>query len=154
MIIGIDPGLTGAIAWLNEDDLSFINVVDMPTMALTGARRQVNAAELAKIINETLDKEVGIIYLERVSAMPKQGVSSVFSFGMSYGIVLGVVAALGLPMALATPQSWKKRAGLIGKEKDAARTLAQQLYPAAPLGRKMDCGRADALLIARFGQKI
>ena len=86
--------------------------------------------------------------------MPGQGVASMFNFGMGYGIIQGVVSALGIPYELVTPQSWKKRAGLIGKDKDNARTMAQQLYPDAPLGRKKDIGRADALLIARFGNRI
>ena len=147
MKIGVDCGISGAIALLN-DNVSFISVHDMPVMAGTGKRQQVNAAELAKILKLV----GGIAYVERVSAMPKQGVSSMFSFGTSYGIVLGVLAAIGIPTILVTPQSWKKRAGLTGKEKDYARTLAQQLYPAAELGRKKDIGRADALLIARFGE--
>ncbi len=147
MRIGIDPGISGAIAKLNDNN-SFIGVYDMPVMPGTGKRQQVNAAELAKIIR--LDG--GIAFVERVSAMPKQGVSSMFSFGCSYGIVLGVLAALQIPVVLVTPQSWKKKAGISGKDKDYARTLAQQLYPQAELGRKKDIGRADALLIARFGE--
>ena len=146
MKIGIDPGISGAIAMLNDDD-SLINVYDMPVMAGTGKRQQVNASELAKLLSHSH----GTSYLERVSAMPKQGVSSMFSFGTSYGIVLGVLAALQIPIVLVTPQRWKKTAGLTGKEKDMARTLAQQLYPEAELGRKKDIGRADAILIARFG---
>ena len=165
-LIGIDPGLDGAIAWL-KDDLAYIDVVDMPTMAGTGARRQVNAAELAKILRankywETpipgeenrwnkFTQPVSVVYLEQVSARPGQGVSSMFSFGDSYGQVKGVIGCLGLPLILVTPQAWKKRAGIIHRDKDAARTMAQQLYPGAALGRKKDIGRADALLIARFG---
>ena len=146
MKIGIDPGISGAIAILQDDD-SLINVYDMPIMAGTGKRQQVNASELVKILSQAN----GISYVERVSAMPGQGVSSMFSFGTSYGIVLGVLAALQIPVVLVTPQRWKKIAGLTGKEKDMARTLAQQLYPEAALGRKRDIGRADAILIARFG---
>jgi len=87
--------------------------------------------------------------------MPGQGVSSVFSFGKSAGIIEGILAAEKIPMVLVTPQKWKKRAGIIGKEKDAARTLALQLYPqiASHLDRKKDVGRADALLIAHFGRQ-
>ena len=76
-----------------------------------------------------------------------------FSFGTSYGIVIGVLAALSIPMVLVSPQTWKANAGIRGKDKDYARTLAQQLYPGAELGRKKDIGRADAILIARFGDK-
>lgn len=150
MKIGVDPGLDGAIAWLN-DGCMFIKVVDMPSMATGTGRRQVNGAELARIIRNGGNNDNVTVYLERVNAMPGQGVSSMFSFGMSFGIVLGVIAALEYPVELVTPQVWKKRAGLSGKDKDYARTLAQQLYPGAELGRKKDIGRADAILIARFG---
>lgn len=146
MKCGIDPGISGAIAKLNDDG-SFISVSDMPVMAGTGKRQQVNAAELAKLLRHC----GGMAYLERASAMPKQGVSSMFSFGTSYGIVIGVLATLEIPIIIVSPQSWKKRAGLTGKEKDYARTLAQQLYPTAELGLKKHIGRADSILIARFG---
>lgn len=154
MKIGIDPGLSGAIAVLN-DDLSLAAVYDMPVMALRPGKNQVNAAELAKLI---MDSAVDysrrlkpVAYLEQVSAMPGQGVSGMFSFGTSYGIVQGVLAALGVPVVLVRPQAWKSRAGLKGTEKDMARTVAQRLYPAADLSRKKDIGRADSILIARFG---
>jgi len=149
MKIGIDPGVTGAIAKLNDDD-SFISVLDMPVMAGTGKRQQVNSAELVKIIKAYSNGNC-IAYLEQASAMPKQGVSSMFSFGCSYGIIQGVLAALSVPMVIVPPRTWKKRAGIIGKEKDYCRTLMQRLYPMAELGRKKDIGRADALAIARFG---
>lgn len=149
MKIGIDPGLTGAIAILSDTD-EFIAVHDMPVMLLSNKKNQVNSAELAKIISNYSSNKCSVI-LEKVSAMPGQGVSSMFSFGQSFGIILGIAGALGIPVNLVTPASWKKRAGLIGKEKDYARTLAQQLYPSASLSRKGDIGRADAILIARFG---
>lgn len=153
MIVGIDPGLDGAIAFL-KDSHDFVLVEDMPTYAGTGTRREVNEAELARIIKRAYASgQHDTVYLERVSAMPGQGVSSMFSFGCSYGIVRGVLSALGFPYELVTPQAWKKRAGIIGRNKDAARTMAQQLYPQAALGRKKDIGRADAILIARFGGK-
>ena len=153
MKIGIDPGITGAIAIL-KDDLTCIEVIDMPAMALGVNHQQVNAAELAKIIAyraRKTDVSETSVFLEQVNAMPGQGVTSMFNFGMSYGIVIGVCAALGFPLVLVRPTAWKKIAGLIGKPKDAARTLAQQLYPELDLARKKDVGRADALLIARFG---
>lgn len=144
--IGIDPGISGAIA---IEQAGFFIVYDMPIMAGTGKRQQVNAAELVKLIKPY--SENCMAYLEQASSMPKQGVSSMFSFGCSYGIIQGVLAALSIPVIIVSPRMWKKRAGIIGKEKDAARALAQQLYPSAELGRKKDIGRADALLIERFG---
>ena len=148
MKIGVDCGISGAIALLNDND-SFIAVYDMPVMAGTGKRQQVNGAELVKLLLPY--KTSSVAYLERASAMPKQGVSSMFSFGCSYGIIQGVLAALSVPMVIVPPRTWKKRAGIIGKEKDYCRTLMQRLYPMAELGRKKDIGRADALAIARFG---
>lgn len=148
--IGIDPGVTGALALLGPDH-ELLDVCDMPTMNLTGKRQQVNAAALDKLL--AIWRGDGIhAYLEQVSARPGQGVSSMFGFGTSYGIVQGVLGALQIPMSLVTPQSWKKRAGIPPKShKDRARTVAQQLYPQASLDRKKDIGRADAILIARFG---
>ena len=148
MIIGIDPGLQGAIAVLG-DNLGLFAVYDMPVMALSKGKNQVNAAGLATILREVLVPTVA--YLEQVSAMPGQGVSGMFSFGTSYGIVQGVLAALRIPMVLVRPQAWKARAGLTGKDKDLARTLAIRLYPSAELSLKKHIGRADSILIARYG---
>lgn len=148
-IIGIDPGITGAIAILNEN-LECEGCNDMPVMQLGANHQQVNSAELAKILDYWRKKEA-TVYLEQVTSMPGQGVTSMFNFGMSYGMVQGVCAALGIPVRLIRPNKWKKMAGLIGKAKDEARTLAIQLYPTVSLERKKDIGRADALLIGRFG---
>ncbi len=155
MRLGIDPGIGGALAWLNRN-LEFVHVEDMPVMASTGKRNAVNAAELSKMLirwRGVCQDEPIIAYLEQVSAMPGQGVSSMFSFGTSYGIVQGVLAALQIPLILVTPVQWKRRAGLIGAEKDKARAIAQQLFPGVELSRKRDIGRADALLIARYGPR-
>lgn len=150
--IGVDPGLNGALAVLVGTRLH--EIVDMPTMLLKGKRRQVNAALVAAIIRTwQMDLPTGdwTGYLERVSAMPGQGVSGVFSFGDSYGVARACLAILGIPTVLVAPVTWKKRAGLIKQPKDMARTLAIQLYPLAALSRKKDIGRAEAILIARFG---
>jgi crossover junction endodeoxyribonuclease RuvC len=165
MIIGIDPGNSGAVAFIGHGH-EYHDVFDLPLMA-NGKKQQINPHELkrlleVKMIAALAENKVDMLnggerfhcYIEKVSAMPGQGVASMFNFGMGYGIIQGVVSALGIPYELVTPQSWKKRAGLIGKDKDNARTMAQQLYPDAPLGRKKDIGRADALLIARFGNRI
>jgi crossover junction endodeoxyribonuclease RuvC len=149
--IGVDVGLKGAIAFLNDDN-TFVEAHDMPVMA-KGKHNQVNAAALARMLcnySPMLEDNPATAYVEQVASFPHQGVSSMFSFGMSFGIILGVLAALQIPCILVSPQSWKKRAGLTGKEKDMARTLAVQLYPQADLSRKKDIGKADAILIARF----
>jgi crossover junction endodeoxyribonuclease RuvC len=159
MKIGIDPGITGAIAVLKDDltswspNFPYPGLYDMPVMAM-GKHQQVNTAELAKILSGIAHKVDAVettVYLEQVNAMPGQGVVSMFNFGMSYGAVLGVCGALMFPVVMVRPNAWKKTANLIGKPKEAARTLAQQLYPELDLSLKKHVGRADALLIARFG---
>jgi len=148
--IGIDPGLSGAIAIL-KDDLTLIDVFDMPVMMLRKGKNQVNAAALWQKLAGNTAKLQPTAYLENVHPMPKEGVSSVFSFGRSMGVIEGVLASLNIPVVLVSPQHWKARAGLKGAEKDMARTLAVRLYPAADLSKKKDIGKADAILIARYG---
>ena len=152
-IIGIDPGQTGGMALLVRGQVD--SLYDMPVSSrLHGKGQQIDAAELASMLRGAMLENPGLVaHVEAVSAMPGQGVSSMFRFGESLGIILGVIGALGIPFRWVTPQKWKKAAGLIGKDKDAARTLAIQLHPecADRLTRKKDVGRADALLIARFG---
>lgn len=147
MIIGIDPGNTGAIAIMDADG-RLHEVHDMPLMA-NGKKQQLNASEIRKII-DIYDPIGTEVVIEKVSAMPGQGTASMFNFGMGFGVLQGVSMGLGFATHLVTPQAWKKHFTLIGKDKDNARTLAQQLYPDASLGRKKDIGRADAILIARF----
>lgn len=149
--VGIDPGIQGALALLRGEVL--VEVVDMPVVTVSKTKKQVNPAEVARIIRAWRRAASPTIYVESVASMPGQGVSSMFSFGVGFGMVQGVIAALDLPIVLVTPVSWKRRAGLLGKDKDMSRTLAQRLYPGAPLGRKKDVGRADAILIALYGEK-
>ena len=150
IIIGIDPGQTGSLAIIKDGQV--VELHDMPvSQRLHGTGQQVNAAELASIL---LGRSDATVYLEAVHAMPGQGISSTFRFGESLGVVLGVCGALQLPIRWQSPTQWKKAAGLTKKEKDAARTLAMQLHPevADMLSLKKHVGRADAILIAEFGQ--
>ena len=151
-VIGIDPGLTGAVAVI-EPDGSYA-VWDLSVMPVgTGKGRvknKINGAALAAVLRDATDCQ-GLAKVEKVAAMPGQGVAGMLSLGHSAGVIEGVLAALGIPFEMVTPQKWKKAAGLIGSEKDASRTKAQQLFPAASLSRKKDIGRADALLIAKYG---
>jgi len=149
--IGIDPGLSGAIVVL-ENDLP-TEWYRMPTMK-TGSANRVNASALASIIRRTIyDDEETRAYVELVSSMPGQGVASMFSFGHSAGVIQGVLGAYRMPVRMVTPQSWKKRAGLIGKDKEAARTLAIQMWPNWRDLDKKGAGQAfaDAAFIALFG---
>ena len=152
--IGIDPGISGAIAAIDDHD-NVILLRDMPAMPrLHGKGEMVNGAELASIIMDARAGNDSIVYLEQVAAMPGQGVTSMFHFGESVGIILGVLQTLQCRYVMVKPQRWKGLAGLSRLDKDAARTLAIQLFPSISdkLTRKKDIGRADALLIAMFGK--
>ena len=150
--LGIDPGQTGAIAAF--DGTRIVGLIDMPTMTrLHGQGQQVDPYTLTTAILDLRAGRDAVAIVEAVAARPGQGVSSMFRFGESVGVVVGVLGALQVPMRWVTPSVWKRRAGLLGRDKDAARSLAIQLHPevADMLMRKKDVGRADAALIARFG---
>lgn len=149
-IIGADPGVSGCIVVLAAETYGYVDHLHMPTMKV-GSKNRVNAAALAAWLREW--DGATIAYLEDVAARPGQGVSSMFSFGRSAGILEGCMAGVMVPVTYVTPTSWKKRAGLVGKDKDAARSRAIQLYPSL---RDLDLkgkgqALADAILIARFG---
>lgn len=160
MILGIDPGLTGALVLLGEDGEAIHLIHDMPTTTGSQGKRTVDGALLADVVREALAMTASRegtrleAIIERVNAMPGQGVTSMFSFGQSFGILLGVLGALGVRVRLVTPASWKRQAKLTGQDKDAGRQLALQLWPerSSDFARKLDTGRADAALIAYFGR--
>lgn len=152
IIIGVDPGISGAISILENKKI--IEVHDTPTM-IDGKKnkRQINGAQVANIIKKKLNdnKEV-VVVVEHVNAMPGQGVTSMFNFGQSFGVIKGICAALNLPIYFVRPSKWKKHFNLINTNKDASRTKAIELYPknSSDLTRKKDGNRADAILIARY----
>ncbi len=151
--IGIDPGATGALAVLADGKVD--TVIDMPVSARKAGGQQINAAELGALLRGVGVKHHGadlLMVLEQVSAMPGQGVSSMFRFGESVGVIRGALGALRLPLLCVSPQVWKRHHGLIGADKDVARTRAIELFPEVSglLARKKDIGRADALLIAAW----
>jgi len=151
VIVGIDPGVSGAICILRNGKVTM--TCDMPIMVDgTKSKRQVNAAELANIlINEKIGEHDKII-LESVSAMPGQGVTGMFSFGQSFGVIKGVCAALKLPLHLVRPVKWKKHFNLLNSEKDASRTKVIEMYPyiSSEVSKKKDANKADAILIAKY----
>ena len=155
IVMAIDPGLSGALAVFDGDDL--IAVLDMPTHELTRngkAKRQIAAADLAGIFCQYDPRHV---IVEKVSAMPGQGVTSMFSFGRSLGIIEGIIAAYNMPATYVTPSVWTKGVGR-GQGKDASRARACQMYPSheKSFARVKDDGRADAVLIGLWylqGQK-
>ncbi|MFL2889531.1 MAG: crossover junction endodeoxyribonuclease [Pelagibacteraceae bacterium] len=151
-IIGIDPGLSGAIAILENNKV--IELFDMPTMP-DGKKnkKQLNSAQLVKILKENISNKDDIsIVVEQVNAMPGQGVTSMFNFGQTFGAIKGVCAALGLPIFFVRPSKWKKHFELINSSKDASRTKAIEMYPliVEQLSKKKDVNKSDAILIARF----
>lgn len=156
LVLGVDPGQTGAIAALADGE--FAGFADMPTMPRKAGGHQINATQLAAELRGLRMAHPGafcIAVIEQVHALPKQGSASGFRFGQSDGIARGVLGALGIALVEVAPQTWKRSLGLIGAEKDMARTLAIQRFPAASahLQRKKDVGRADALLIALWAEQ-
>ena len=141
-IVGIDPGLNGAFALLDEAKL--VNLDDMPTH---------NKRVSGRLVAEILDRwGPDYCVIEDVHSMPKQGVASSFLFGLNTGIVIGAVQATGIPMVKISSGRWKMQMGLRGKPKDASRGLAMELWPdfADWFKRKKDADRAEAALIGRW----
>ena len=151
-IIGIDPGLSGGIAVL--DDLKIYDIFDMPIMSEGKKNKnQLNSAQLVNIINEhVLKNEDTFVIVEQVSAMPGQGVTSMFNFGQTFGSIKGICAALKLPIFYVRPAKWKKHFELINSSKDSSRTKVIEMYPSlsSQLSKKKDVNKSDAVLIARF----
>ena len=151
-IIGIDPGLSGGIAVL--ENLKVINIYDMPVMSEGKKnKRQLNSAQLVTLIKENIKtNEETVVVVEQVNAMPGQGVTSMFNFGQTFGAIKGVCAALELPIFFVRPSKWKKHFELINSSKDSSRTKSIEMYPTlyTQLAKKKDVNKSDAILIARF----
>ena len=154
LIIGIDPGISGSICFFQDGKI--IDVVEMPTMTEGKKnKKQVNGSQIYNEILERtkkLDKKDIKVVIEQVSAMPGQGVTSMFNFGQSFGILKGICSAMQLPMYFVRPAKWKKYFNLINSEKDASRTKVIEIFPyfSSQLSRKKDSNKADAILIANF----
>ena len=154
LIIGIDPGISGSICFFQDGKI--IDVIEMPNMPEGKKnKKQVNGAQLFYEISlriKDIKKENIKIVIEQVSAMPGQGVTSMFNFGQSFGILKGLCSAMQLPMYFVRPAKWKKYFNLINSEKDASRTKAIEIFPyySSKLSKKKDSNKADAILIASF----
>ena len=154
LIIGIDPGVSGSICFFKDGKI--LDVIEMPTM-IEGKKnkKQVNGAqiynEITKRININSIPDTRVI-IEHVTAMPGQGVTSMFNFGQSFGILKGICSAMQLPMYFVRPAKWKKYFNLINSEKDASRARAIEIFPyfSSQLLKKKDSNKADAILIASF----
>ena len=154
LIIGIDPGISGSICFFKDGKI--LDVIEMPTMTEGKKnKKQVNGSqiynEILKKINKLETNDIRVI-VEQVSAMPGQGVTSMFNFGQSFGILKGICSAMQLPIYFVRPAKWKKYFNLINSEKDASRTRAIEIFPyfSSQLSKKKDSNKADAILIASF----
>ena len=151
MIIGIDPGLSGAIALLNPYT-GGIEIYDMPTLPNPKGKPETDLRELGRILRPFSDKGRNIAVIEKVSAMPGQGVSSMFRFGQNFGAIQMAAAGHGYEIHYVTPTSWKKHFRL-SKDKGVSRGLAGDRFPANShqFTRVKDDGRAEAALLALYG---
>ena len=154
LIIGIDPGVSGSICFF--EDGKILDVVEMPTM-IEGKKnkKQVNGSQIYNEISKKIkhiDKSDIKVIIEQVSAMPGQGVTSMFNFGQSFGILKGICSAMQIPVYFVRPAKWKKYFNLINSQKDASRTRAIEIFPyfSSQLSKKKDSNKADAILIASF----
>ena len=154
LIIGIDPGIAGAICFFEKGKVK--DVIDMPTMAEGKKnKRQINGRQIYNEISSRIDsyssENINVV-VEQVSAMPGQGVTSMFNFGQSFGVIKGICSAMQLPIFFVRPAKWKKYFDLINSQKDASRTRAIEMFPniSSILSKKKDANKADAILIASF----
>ena len=152
IIFGIDPGVSGAICVLKKGQV--VKLYEMPTM-IDGKKnkKQVNGSQVSNIIKEwKKDNKETIVVVEHVNAMPGQGVTSMFNFGQSFGILKGICSAMQLPIYFVRPAKWKKYFNLINSEKDASRTRAIEIFPyfSSNLSKKKDSNKADAILLASY----
>ena len=154
IIVGIDPGISGALCFFSNGNV--INVIDMPTMAEGKKnKKQVNGRqifnEILNIKNTFAGHKINVV-VEQVSAMPGQGVTSMFNFGQSFGVIKGICSAMELPIFYVRPAKWKKYFNLINAEKDASRTKVIEMFPkiSQKMSRKKDNNKADAILIAKY----
>ena len=154
LVIGIDPGISGSICFLNDGEI--LEVIEMPIM--TDGKKNKKQVNGSQVYNELIKRIKGFeknqirVVIEHVSAMPGQGVTSMFNFGQSFGILKGICTAMQLPMFFVRPNKWKKYFNLLNSQKDASRTRAIEIFPyfSTQLSKKKDSNKADAILIASF----
>ena len=154
LIIGIDPGISGAICFFENGEI--IDVINMPTMAVGNKnKKQINGSqifnEITSRIQDYKPEDINVV-VEQVSAMPGQGVTSMFNFGQSFGVIKGICAAMQLPIYFVRPSKWKKHFDLINSQKDSSRVKVIQMFPkfSSKLSLKKDSNKADAILIANY----
>jgi crossover junction endodeoxyribonuclease RuvC len=152
IICGIDPGVAGGLAILELLDAAAPIVVDAIDVPVIGSKAK-ERVDTAAIRNWLVQRAPAFAYIERAQAMPKQGASSGFKYGRAVGALEATIALCGVPVEIVEPSMWKRSLHLPGKDKEAARQRALELFPAAHglLARKKDHGRAEAMLIAFYG---
>jgi crossover junction endodeoxyribonuclease RuvC len=152
ILLGIDPGVSGALSVYEHKKL--VEVLDMPTMSEGKKnKKQINSAQLSLEIKKRINgSDENAVVIEHVTAMPGQGVTSMFNFGQSFGVIKGICSAFNLPVYFVRPVKWKKHFNLIGSSKDASRTKAIEMFPSFSdnMARKKDANKADAILIGRY----
>jgi crossover junction endodeoxyribonuclease RuvC len=153
-IMGIDPGVSGAVAIFEGTNL--LDAFDMPVVETQSGKRKkrrISPEMLVAEIEEHID-HLSRVYIEDVHAMPGQGVTSMFAFGEAAGLIRGVCAGLKVPVHLISPVTWKRGLKLQGAGKDASRAMAARIWPqkAGLFKRQRDDGRAEAALLAHYGQ--
>jgi crossover junction endodeoxyribonuclease RuvC len=155
MYIGIDPGLSGALAVLAPDG-TIKGLYDTPTLTIMrtsrGTKQEYDVPGMVALLVPYTGLQAHVI-VEESQAMPGQGTQSMFTIGLDMGVWLGILGALGLAYTRVRPGVWKKALGLTS-DKEQARLRAMQLYPSADLRRKKDHGRAEALLLAWWGRRL
>jgi crossover junction endodeoxyribonuclease RuvC len=154
--VGIDPGITGAVAAINARTLEVLELVDTPVLTVEG-KRLYDIGGMADIVRHVALMGDAVFILEQAQSMPGQGVSSTFSTGRGFGIWEGILGALSVPHKTVRPVTWTKKilAGLSGEGKQKSILFATRMFPGAELTpkgcRKPKDGRADALCLAYYG---
>lgn len=143
VFVGIDPGFSGAWGIVDHHG-RYVSCGDMHNDSYRIQTRMVLAE-----LRQGIDRQDCMVVVEQVHAMPKQGVSSTFKFGVAFGAALAMADAVTPSVVLVTPNVWKRKMGLTGDKKDSLE-MARELWSIAPLARQKDNGRAEALLLAEF----
>lgn len=153
--IGIDPGLSGGFAFCKDDKI--IGYFETPTQEVpykkTKTRRVIDLVELIPQIEEYVEYGETVAVIEKVGAMPGQGVTSMFRFGETYGIVQGVMAAMRIPILYAHPHAWKAQVGLVGEDKQDSVKLANQMLHLSGQRLTKHLGVSDAVLISLYDEE-
>jgi crossover junction endodeoxyribonuclease RuvC len=152
-VLGVDPGATGAFVMLSETGLV---VLDMPTFLITRGRSEKAEVDVRHLAEWLASLRPDVCYFEQVGGMKGQAAGAAFNFGRSTGLAEAAVKLSGARFVAVPPATWKRRMGLLGAGKDAARQMAANQFPdaAAFFRRAKDDGRAEAALLAEYGRRI